>query len=395
MEENDHHLCILCREIFTSLDSYVNHRKSGCKPNQEDYFSNAPAADKAPNSHQPHHSQAFESLENVVMGFPTATHALASEAAFMENIGLYPALPIATTKQTKEPTISDQNETNQRSEECPDDLLMWNDTSKNKPQQSLLSFLSKTKSLSTNEMGHSKLITLGLGSPKHTSSEEAGRWRLWNPEQENPVNPNDDLYWNDILSTASDIYLGAAAGDSDTTTTFSTPSTSKIHEPGATHDSSIAKISDNQLSSASSEGRKYHCQTCNRTLNSKDAYYRHTLSELHFKRHSMSFSNEQLLPIDSSNNKQQSRSKLLEMVRNKSDNTSKTIKNTNSTILKKQCWDFKQCPTCFSQVPSSKFGKHLVSHFHHHKSFNHPFQNQLVLDHIEEIVKEAPCKSIT
>ena len=42
MEENDHHLCILCREIFTSLDSYVNHRKSGCKPNQEDYFSNAP-----------------------------------------------------------------------------------------------------------------------------------------------------------------------------------------------------------------------------------------------------------------------------------------------------------------------------------------------------------------
>ena len=114
MEENDHHLCILCREIFNSLDSYVDHRKSGCKPNQEDYFTNAPAAadNKTQNSHQNHlNNQAFESsLENVVMGFPTATHALASEAAFMENIGLYPAsLPIATKQAKDQPISSDQH----------------------------------------------------------------------------------------------------------------------------------------------------------------------------------------------------------------------------------------------------------------------------------------------
>ena len=198
MEENDHHLCILCREIFNSLDSYVDHRKSGCKPNQEDYFTNA-AADKTTTlNSQQNQNQTFESLENVVMGFPTATHALASEAAFMENIGLYPALPIVTKQASKEPTTSDPN---QRSEECPDDLLMWNDTSKSKPQQSLLSFLSKTKSVPSNEMGSPKLIT--LGSPKHTSSEEAGRWRLWHPEQENPGLNQVNLFSRNF----SDIFL--------------------------------------------------------------------------------------------------------------------------------------------------------------------------------------------
>ena len=128
--------------------------------------------------------------------------------------------------------------------------------------------------------------------------------------------------WNDILSSASDIYLGAA-GDSDNTATFS-PSTSKIHQqnqPSNDHD--IAKISDNQVSS---EDGKYHCQTCNRNLNSKDAYYRHTLSELHFKRLSMS-SNEHLLD---SNIQQQSRSKLSEMLSSNKFDTSKSSQPTVS-----------------------------------------------------------------
>ncbi len=48
------------------------------------------------------------------------------------------------------------------------------------------------------------------------------------------------------------------------------------------------------------------------------------------------------------------------------------------------------CLTCQSSVNRSQFGKHLISHYHHHKSMGHPENKQLALDFIEDIVKEAP-----
>ena len=204
MDESDHHLCILCREIFTGLDAYVAHRSKGCKPNnQEDYFNNEKSQQTS--------SQPFEALE---MGFPTATHALASEAKFMENIGLYPSLTI--------PKVKFSSPYQDRTTEGPE-LLMWSDTSvetrdlpskinlhQKSQQQSLLSFLSKTKSVpSGNEM-------VSLNAPftldeSYSDSPSNQRCRLWHPESDQENNISSEL-WNDILSSAAevagDIYLG-------------------------------------------------------------------------------------------------------------------------------------------------------------------------------------------
>ena len=53
------------------------------------------------------------------------------------------------------------------------------------------------------------------------------------------------------------------------------------------------------------------------------------------------------------------------------------------------------CPTCRHRVSESQFGKHLISHYHvHHSkvSKDDPRMSNLVLHHIEEIVKLAPFR---
>ena len=50
----------------------------------------------------------------------------------------------------------------------------------------------------------------------------------------------------------------------------------------------------------------------------------------------------------------------------------------------------QRCPICQVWVPSTLFGKHLVSQLHISRSLNHPRHHQCIMDHIELIVREAP-----
>lgn len=55
--------------------------------------------------------------------------------------------------------------------------------------------------------------------------------------------------------------------------------------------------------------------------------------------------------------------------------------------------DVIQCQGCSAQVNANQFGKHLISHFHHHRSKlrkNDPINRALILEHIHDVTKLAP-----
>ena len=266
--------------------------------------------------------------------FPTAADALASEAAFMENIGLYlnpkQVITMGRAPNTRERTASDCIEAA--------DILMWCDQannfvdspSKSKPH-SLLSFLNKKPANEEN-------------LEERTESTPI-KWRLWNPEQESQI--SQDELWNDIFSSAAE-YIESETSDP----TLMELSTSTQVNP-------IQKRSEN--------ASRYYCKPCNRPLCSKEALYRHNLSELHFKR---------TLHLGEKNQSPRIKSKNIEV-------------QSLKISIRKEAFNAK-CPSCTAIIPDGCLGKHLVSHFHHHRSIGHPLHSQLILEHIHEIVKQAP-----
>ena len=132
---------------------------------------------------------------------------------------------------------------------------------------------------------------------------------------------------------------------------------------------------------------KYFCLPCNRSLSGKDAFYRHTLSELHFKR---TLSEE----VEAEKKGKRKPKKTYKRPLCSSDD-SKAKKTTNffpPPKVKEQL--VQSCPCCKANIPDGCFGKHLVSHFHYHRSMNHPDHNSLILSHLHEIVKQAPFQCL-
>ena len=50
----------------------------------------------------------------------------------------------------------------------------------------------------------------------------------------------------------------------------------------------------------------------------------------------------------------------------------------------------RNCPSCEARVLPRQMGKHLVSHFHYHRSLGHPAAEDLVLQHITAVVHQSP-----
>ena len=48
------------------------------------------------------------------------------------------------------------------------------------------------------------------------------------------------------------------------------------------------------------------------------------------------------------------------------------------------------CPSCEARVLPRQFGKHLVSHYHYHRSLGHQDSERLILDNIQDIVHQSP-----
>ena len=185
----------------------------------------------------------------------TATDALASEAAFMENIGLYlnPKQSLTKGRATfqRERTASDCLEAA--------DILMWCDQTtndipnfsdspaKSKPQQqSLLSFLHKSK-LSSNDLTEKHVNVESDQADSVTGSSSSVKWRLWNPEQENELSQEDEL-WNDIVFSSAAEFIAHETAD-----------------PAA--DAAAATVTYGNIpDKKSTDSSEYFCKPCGRVL---------------------------------------------------------------------------------------------------------------------------------
>ena len=80
-DDVDEHFCLKCKMTIKGLENYIFHRKNECIKASNDIKANAGAKDLC--------NPVESSTSQEAMSTCTATDALASEAAFMENIGLY------------------------------------------------------------------------------------------------------------------------------------------------------------------------------------------------------------------------------------------------------------------------------------------------------------------
>ena len=348
-KDDDEHFCNKCKSTIVGLDTYVAHRKAGtCLLEQP----------KDPDSTT-----------------ETAADALASEAAFMENIGLYlnPKLLnpnvlqrglSSTPSKSSIPFASGSNWEDDLVLEWPKEDALPS-TSKSTP--SLMSYLKfKQKDddkepASHEEFGASQADFLNFSNTEELAShDQSGRWRLWHPEQEQQqVSANEDM-WNEVLESAAaaavanDIYLETVANDPT------------LMEMSASTNLSV-KPCDNQ-----DAVEDLFCADCDRQLSDRKNYEKHLQSELHFKRSS--------IKIDEP---KKSRTPLVVKPTTEEDLT--------EPVSRSEEGQFRTCKSCQSLVDSHQFGKHLISHYHHHRSKDRKDENRnLVLENIHAIVKEAP-----
>ena len=163
-------------------------------------------------SHFHHHSSqtTTEAEADFFIGFPTAADALASEAAFMENIGLYlnPKPALSKSHGNKTPNPRNDHHTSEP-DAIENDLLflveegggqsstvVTESTSKSRHQSSLLSFLNKAKHLTSEEELENKCKDQmdPLVGEASSSVSLRGNWKLWTDQ-------NGPDIWDDLFSS--------------------------------------------------------------------------------------------------------------------------------------------------------------------------------------------------
>ena len=160
------------------------------------------------------------------------------------------------------------------------------------------------------------------------------------------------------------------------------------HQVPSVHDpqySTLVSTSATEKSPNVLKGQsQYYCCECQRALNDEKAYGRHLRSELHFKR-----SLKMDLLVDE---KETKTIHVTTMSSNRNNLIAQTIKQSQADVGEAHNSKYQICPTCHSTVEKLKFGKHLISHYHHHMSLsgNKDDNKVLILENIDKIVKECP-----
>ena len=143
-----------------------------------------------------------------------------------------------------------------------------------------------------------------------------------------------------------------------------------------------------QKNTPSKEESQYYCNECQRSLSDELAFEKHLQSELHFKR---SLKLESVTEDKRSRTIKASTEDTKSMKLNPSTFTS--FGEPNQEDISRVNSKYQICPTCHSTVERLKFGKHLVSHYHHHMSSLSGCKadnDNLILNNIDKVVKECP-----
>jgi len=193
------------------------------------------------------------------------------------------------------------------------------------------------------------------------------KWRLWNPEDDTPG-------WAEEM-LCSDLYLPESAAN----------------DPTLMEDQ-VHGLLDKTVEEAPES--EYYCDQCHRSLASGDLYSKHLMSELHFKNSSMQDPDNTERPkriikkpkFFDDHPEVHSTSATLEYTPVDSDIHQNQVESNEI----KEPSKLMECPSCKAKVLPHQYGKHLVSHYHYHRSLGQPNNQDVILEHIGQIVRQSP-----
>ena len=85
-----------------------------------------------------------------------------------------------------------------------------------------------------------------------------GKWRLWNPEQENPLSQEDEL-WNDIVFSSAAEYI-------ENETTEDTPDLDEMTKQTTSSVVETTVVSNSISKSTTVDLAEFSCKPCSRVL---------------------------------------------------------------------------------------------------------------------------------
>ena len=185
--------------------------------------------------------------------------------------------------------------------------------------------------------------------------------------------------WNDVLETvagydptlienmsANDL-SNAAADCSAELSASAMDHSYNNHKSDITTSSSKRTIKNEKALTPPNKAREgtFFCEVCDRKLSDKKNYDKHLQSELHFKRSSMN-----MVTASSKSERPRLDPKVSTSPKNDSSPFVKPDQVQLASSTPSIGHRYVTCRSCGSTVESEKFGKHLISHFHHHRSLS-------------------------
>ena len=205
-------------------------------------------------------------------------------------------------------------------------------------------------------------ITAGIGK----------KWRLWNPE-------DDAAGWAEEM-LCSELYLPETAAN----------------DPTLMEDQ-VHGLIEKPLEAQESE---HFCELCNRYLSTKDLYRKHLMSELHFKKSAQ-------LDLDERPKRKRKKPKFFDEddspkssnIHSENDTVAQDMEPVSNQVpvvpTSNKTHELMECTSCKAKVLKHQYGKHLISHYHYHRSLGHQNNQEVILEHIGQIVRQSPfqCQS--
>ena len=309
-------------------------------------------------SHLPSEGDFFQSLQLTARPQPTTVADLREEPnsrledlSFFESIGLYWVNPADRTDRASEELTAPQKS----------------------PVEEIIDGNAVSQCLTEEVQMGDFLHELGL-TPVGESSR---RWRLWQP------NGVEDL----VGELLPQLYL---PNTETTDPTLMEDRTQCLLQP---------KPRSSHVTTENTPPNQVHavdlyCKACQRSLATPELYARHKLTELHAK-HAGVIEEDTLNKREIKKPKffddQSVETSLRSLASKKDPEKSKTnLSRTMHQVDTDERTALKNCPTCEARVLPRQMGKHLVSHFHFHRSLGHPATRDLVLQHITAVVHQSP-----
>jgi len=393
IDNDDEHFCLKCKSTISGLDNYVLHRKRKCQdsvlPVRSEQLQEpkpGPGSDQSKGHAEPsadtaaiadnekkskfdfnqEHLEAMDffqslQLQNTKQTPGELTKELPREKlddlTFFESIGLYWVNPADKHEGYEQDSLAGSSSK----------MKLWDQTKDEGVKEVINETSAPEIDVEADELDF--LHVLGL-TPVGGNNLNAGigkKWRLWNPE-------DDAAGWAEEM-LCSELYLPETAAN----------------DPTLMEDQ-VHGLLEKPLEVPDSE---HYCDLCQRFLSTKDLYRKHLMSELHFKKSAQ-------FELDQRPKRKRKRPKffdeddapklnIMHLENEKVDQDMETVSNQVPVgPITKEIPKLMECTSCKAKVLKHQYGKHLISHYHYHRSLGHQNNQEVILEHIGQIVRQSP-----